>query len=53
MFKSRLFNNRTQHEPSLREWVMLHIILMSTFYPPKIDVALKITIRSKFNNNLS
>jgi len=33
--------------------VMLHIILLSSFYPPKIDVALKITIGSKFNNDLS
>jgi hypothetical protein len=33
--------------------VMLHILLLSTFYPPKIDVALKITIESKFNNDLS
>jgi hypothetical protein len=32
---------------------MLHIILLSTFYPPKIDVALKIIIGSKFNNDLS
>jgi hypothetical protein len=26
---------------------MLHIIHLSSFYPPKIDVALKITIGSK------
>jgi hypothetical protein len=32
---------------------ILHIILLSIFYPPKIDVALKITIGSKFNNDLS
>jgi len=32
---------------------MLHIILLSSFYPPKIDVTLKITIGSKFNNDLS
>jgi hypothetical protein len=32
---------------------MLHIILLFTFCPPKIDVALKITIGSKFNNDLS
>jgi hypothetical protein len=30
---------------------MLHIILLSTFYPSKIDVALKITIGSKFNSD--
>jgi len=32
---------------------MLHIIHLSSFYPPKIDVALKITIGSKSNNILS
>jgi hypothetical protein len=38
---------------SCKVWVMLHIILLSSFYHPKIDVALKITIGSKFNNDLS
>jgi hypothetical protein len=33
--------------------VMLHIILLSTFYLLKIDMALKITIGSKFNNDPS
>jgi hypothetical protein len=33
--------------------VMLHIILLSSFHPLKIDVTLKITIGSKFNNDLS
>jgi hypothetical protein len=33
--------------------VMLHIIPLPFFYPPKIDVALEITIGSKFNNDLS
>jgi hypothetical protein len=28
----------------IRDGVMLHIIFLSSFYPPKIDVALKITI---------
>jgi len=30
---------------------MLHIILLSSFCHPKIDVALKITIESKSNDN--
>jgi hypothetical protein len=33
--------------------VMLHIILLSSFCHPKIDVALKITIGSKSNGDLS
>jgi hypothetical protein len=33
--------------------VMLHIIHLSSFCPLKIDVALKITIGSKSNNDLS
>jgi hypothetical protein len=37
----------------IMQWVMLHIIHLSFFYPPKINVALKITIWSKFNNDLS
>jgi hypothetical protein len=32
---------------------MLHITSLSPFYPLKIDVALKITIRSKFNSDIS
>jgi hypothetical protein len=37
----------------LKKRVMLHIIFLFTFYPLKIDVALKITSGSKFNNDLS
>jgi hypothetical protein len=32
---------------------MLYIIPLSSFCPPKIDVALKITVGLKFNNDLS
>jgi hypothetical protein len=35
------------------ERVMLHIIPLSSFCPPKIDMAFKITIVSKFNSDLS
>jgi len=38
-------------EPPKR--VMLYIILLSSFYPLKIDVALKITIRSKSKSDIS
>jgi hypothetical protein len=33
--------------------VILHIIPLSSFCPSKIDMVLKITIGSKFNNDLS
>jgi hypothetical protein len=33
--------------------VMLHIMPLSSFCPPKIDVALKITIGSKFSSHIS
>jgi len=47
----RWVDQNTTHLTNFR--VMLHIILLSTFYPTKIDVTLKITIGSKFNNDLS
>jgi hypothetical protein len=37
----------------VKKRVMLHITLMSTFCAPIIDMALKITIRSKSNSGLS
>jgi hypothetical protein len=33
--------------------VMLHITIMLSFYPHKIDMTFKITIGSKFNSSLS
>jgi hypothetical protein len=35
------------------KWVMLHIIPLSFFCPPEIDVAIKITIGSKYKSDIS